>query len=101
MKKRARLPSTTLLTLLLTAPGFAEMVDVKYYGALDLAPFVCKDYTRSSFVKGICYDQSKAFMVIKLNATYYPHCEIDSATVALLHSTESMAGLQWQREGHV
>ena len=32
----------------------------------------------------VCYDAPKSFMVIKLNETWYPYCEIDAATVQQL-----------------
>jgi hypothetical protein len=58
----------------------AETIDVKYYGKLDLAPFVCTDVTRSSFINRACYDKSKQFMVVQLRSIYYPYCELPSAT---------------------
>ncbi len=44
---------------------------------------------RSSFVRRVCYDEPKSFMVIKFNETWYPYCEIDGATVQQLLSAES------------
>jgi hypothetical protein len=79
-----------LLAALLCAPAFAETIDVKYYGSLELKPFDCQDYTRSSFVNRVCYDKTKQFMVIKLRETYYPYCAIDASTVSDLRSAESM-----------
>ena len=34
-------------------------------------------------------DEPKAFMVVKLNETWYPYCEIDAATVQRLIAAES------------
>jgi hypothetical protein len=54
----------------------AETIDVKYYGSLDLKPFACADITRSSFINRACYDTAEQFMVVQLNGTYYPYCEM-------------------------
>ena len=51
---------------------------------LDVSTFTCVDTPRSSFVRRVCYDAPKSFMVIKLNETWYPYCEIDAATVQQL-----------------
>lgn len=32
-----------------------EIIDVKYYGRLDLAPFACTDVSRSGFINRACY----------------------------------------------
>ena len=48
----------------------AETIDVKDYGSVSLRTFSC-DYTRSSVVKRICYDQAEQFMIIKLNEAYF------------------------------
>ena len=58
----------------------AETIDVEYYGKLDLAPFVCTDVTRSSFINRACYDKSQHFMVVQLRSVYYPYCEMPAAT---------------------
>lgn len=68
----------------------AETIDVKYYGKLDLAPFVCTDVTRSSFINRACYDKSKQFMVVQLRSIYYPYCELPSATFETFLAAQSM-----------
>jgi hypothetical protein len=62
---------------------------VKYGPCLDLSTFTCTDTPRSSFIRRVCYDPPKSFMVIKLNATWYPYCEIDAATVQKLITAEA------------
>jgi hypothetical protein len=53
-----RLINTIILLLLLSASlALAETVDVKYRGALDLAPFACTDVARSSFIRRVCFDK--------------------------------------------
>ncbi|WP_050420634.1 KTSC domain-containing protein [Bradyrhizobium tropiciagri] len=68
----------------------AETIDVKYYGKLDLAPFVCTDVTRSSFINRACYDKSKQFMVVQLRSIYYPYCELSAATFEAFLGAPSM-----------
>lgn len=68
----------------------AESVYVKYRGEVDLAPFECRDITRSSFVERVCYDAPNQYMLIKLKSTYYHYCEIDAGTVNSLLSASSM-----------
>lgn len=68
----------------------AETIDVKYYGQLDLKPFACTDITRSSFIKRACYDKAQQFMVVQLNATYYPYCEMPAGVYATFLAADSM-----------
>jgi len=58
----------------------AETVDVKYRGPVYLAPFACTDTPRSSFIRRVCYDKPKSYMLIKLQNTWY-HCSIPEGTV--------------------
>jgi hypothetical protein len=67
-----------------------ETVDVKYYGSLDLKAFYCTEITRSSFVNRVCYDKAQQFMVVQLNATYYPYCEMPAATYETFLAAPSM-----------
>lgn len=77
--------------MLSSASGIkAETIDVKYFGKLDLAPFICTDVTRSSFINRACYDKSKKFMVVQLRSTYYPYCEIAASIYEAFLSAESM-----------
>jgi hypothetical protein len=68
----------------------AETIDVKYYGALDLKSFACTDITRSSFINRACYDKAKQFMVVQLQGTYYPYCEMPAATYDAFLNASSM-----------
>ena len=51
---------------------------------LDTSSFTCTDTPRSSFIRRVCYDSPKSFMVIKLKETWYPYCEIDAMVQQLL-----------------
>ena len=56
------------------APETAEVVCVKYGPCpLDVSTFTCTDTPRSSFIRRVCYDAQKSFMVIKLKETWYPY----------------------------
>jgi hypothetical protein len=81
----------SLVTLLLSVTiAEAETIDVKYYGSLDLKPFVCTDITRSSFVNRACYDKAKQFTVVQLNGTYYPYCEMPTTNYDAFLNASSM-----------
>ena len=71
-------------------PASEASICVKYGPCpLDTSSFTCTDTPRSSFIRRVCYDEPKSFMVIKLKETWYPYCEIDGATVQQLLSAGS------------
>ena len=82
-----------VLAFLLLSLGFgfatAESVQVKYHGAFSLDSFACADVKESSDVSRICYDAAERYMLIRLKATYYHYCEIDSTTVRGLQAATS------------
>lgn len=86
------LRAALLIALIFTGATFAdaETVDVKYRGAVDLAPFNCQDITRSSFINRVCYDAKQQYMLIQLRSTYYHYCEIPNRVVAELLAAPSM-----------
>ncbi|WP_249148666.1 hypothetical protein [Bradyrhizobium jicamae] len=66
MKQAIKLKSlaswmVSLASLIWTSASFAETVDVKYRGAVDLKPFVCTDSSRSSFIQRVCYDKAHSY----------------------------------------
>ena len=71
------------------APLFAETVDVKYRGPVDLASFECTGELDSAVVKRVCYNAANSYMLIRLKATWYHYCEIDAATVTALLDASS------------
>lgn len=78
-------------TSFVISPAAAETVCVKYGQCpLDIASFACADTPRSSFVRRICYDAPKRFMVIKLKETWYPYCEVDAGSVETLKGAPSI-----------
>jgi hypothetical protein len=79
---------TTLMVL--TVPGTAETVNVKYRGPVDLSPFSCEQITRSSLVKRLCYDRRERYVIVNLTGTYYHYCEVPPETVAAWQNSDSM-----------
>ena len=79
-----------VLLAVANSSALAETICVKYGQCpLDLAAFKCSDVTRS-FIKRVCYDASKSFMVIELAGTWYPYCAIGAGDVQkLLGAAES------------
>ena len=72
------------------APFSKASICVKYGPCpLDISSFTCTDTPKSSFIRRVCYDAPKSFMVIKLKETWYPYCEIDAAIVQRLLSAGS------------
>jgi hypothetical protein len=80
----------SLSILVHTIGANAETVDVKYGGTVDLKPSACEEFTRSSFIKRVCYDARNRYMLIKLNETWYHYCAIDAETVTNLKGAPSM-----------
>jgi KTSC domain len=73
------------------APTLSASICVKYGPCpLNVSAFTCADTPRSSFVRRVCYDDKKSFMVIKLKETWYPYCDIDSGTVQALIAADSV-----------
>jgi len=73
--------------------GTIDVVCVKYGPCpLELSAFDCADTPQSSFVRRICYDAPKRFMVIKLNDTWYPYCEINAEAFQALLAAPSVGG---------
>lgn len=58
----------------------AEVVTVKYRGAVPLDDFSCHN-TDSSFVHRICFDETNQYIVVLLKNTYYHYCRIPANVV--------------------
>jgi KTSC domain len=79
-----------ITTVVMTRPAFAaECIIVKYRDTpVCLATFTCKETPQSSFVREICYDAAKSYMLIKLNDTWYHYCAVDHTSVDnLIHAS--------------
>jgi hypothetical protein len=64
---------TLAVSVFVAFPAWAETVDVRYFGVVDLASYECADITRSSFVNRVCYDEAEQHMVVQLRETYYAY----------------------------
>ena len=91
-------PLAVLFLIGVTSGAAADTVCVKYGPCpLDLAPFRCSETPQSSFVRRVCYDAAKQFMVIKLNDTWYPYCEVRPENIGALLSAPSIGSYYNQR----
>ncbi|MCH4246289.1 MAG: KTSC domain-containing protein [Acinetobacter populi] len=77
-----------LFILLLTTNAYAETVDVKYQGKVDLSTFQCNT-PNSSFVHRICYQSQNQYVVVLLEDTYYHYCRVPSQLVNQWRNAQS------------
>jgi len=62
--------------------ALAECVTIKYRDTpVCLNSFSCTNTPQSSFVRAICFDAAKSYMLIELNNTWYHYCAVDRASV--------------------
>jgi hypothetical protein len=75
-------------TLLGSGSGLTECVTIKYRDTpVCLNTFTCTETPQSSFVRQICYDAVKSYMLIKLNESWYHYCSVDRVSVDnLIHA---------------
>jgi KTSC domain len=76
--------------LWLASVATAETIVPKYGEPVDLASFSCSDVTRSSFIKRVCFDKAKSYMLIRLKDTYYHYCNIPESTMTAFMAADSM-----------
>src|ERR1019366_1625291 len=77
--------------LLISSATSAECVTVKYRSTpVCLDSFVCAQTPQSSFVRSVCYDAPRSYMLINLNGTWYHYCAVDPATVKNLLNANSV-----------
>jgi hypothetical protein len=87
---KGQLSAIAILFGFLVQQCWAETVDVKYRGIVDLKTFACSEVARSSFIRRVCYDRANQYMLIKLNETYYHYCELPPATLDQFMAAPSM-----------
>jgi len=68
----------------------AETINVEGHGAVNLAPFVCQDITRSSLVNRVCYDAANRVMIVQVNAAWSQTCDVPEATLDTFLNAPSM-----------
>jgi hypothetical protein len=80
-----------LLAQLASSQALAECVPVKYRETpVCLDSFVCTETPQSSFVRSVCFDAAKFYMLIKLNDTWYHYCAVDRVSVENLLKANSV-----------
>jgi KTSC domain-containing protein len=87
-----------VVVLLSGWPAFAECVTtIKYRDTpVCLDTFACIETPQSRFVREICYDAAKSYMLIKLNDTWYHYCAVDRASVYyLIHAGSIWTYYNW------
>ena len=85
-----RLFAIVMVIYAIPHPAFpAECVIVKYRDTpVCLTTFICAETPQSSFVREICYDNAKSYMLIKLNEAWYHYCSVDLGSVDnLIHAS--------------
>lgn len=85
-----RIILSIVVAICAVGPLRAETVNVRYGGAVDLSRFECREITRSSFIRRVCYLSEHKYMVINLDASYYHYCSIGTRTVNALVEAGSM-----------
>lgn len=72
--------------------GSREPVVATNRGDVDLAPFQCKNKTRSGFITRVCYDHGNRHMLLGFqDGTYRLYCGVDASIADGLLSAPSMA----------
>ena len=89
------IPFIAVLLFCITAYSVILGVNAKAYVCVKYGPcpleakyFECS-VLEGSFVRQVCFDASRRFLVIKLNDTWYPYCDVDARTVQELLSAPS------------
>ena len=77
-----------LLSFVFTA--YAESVNVKYRGVVNLASFECEWIDRSSFINRLCYDSKERYVIVLLKNTYYHYCDVPSNIISSWKVASSM-----------
>jgi hypothetical protein len=78
---RASATFTCLLVLTVACPASAECVIVKYRDTpVCIDNFDCRETPQSNFVRGVCYDGKRSYMIINLNEVWYHYCAVDRAS---------------------
>ncbi|MBK1793533.1 KTSC domain-containing protein [Devosia sp. WQ 349] len=79
MKKA--IPFLILTWLSLPTSAYAQTIDVKHYGTVDLTSYDCTA-TVSSFVHQVCFDERDGTVVVQLRDTFYAYCDVPAAAVS-------------------
>jgi len=79
-----------IFTHLLATPVVSETIDVAGRSTVDLAPFECRDITRSSILQRVCYDRSQRRLIVAVKGAYDQYCDLPAETYDALMAARSM-----------
>jgi KTSC domain len=82
--------SLLVAAALLSLPAWADEVEVENHEAMPLDQFECTDTPRSSWIRTICYDEDKRYMLMRERDTWHHFCSIDPMTVAAFIAAPSV-----------
>lgn len=85
-----RLLIAFVFAVLAVSPASAEELCPKYGKCVPADQFACQEVDRSSVVTRVCYNEAKAYMIIRLKKTDYHYCDVDPATVSDLLTSQSI-----------
>lgn len=79
-----------LLAQLAATPIVPETVETSEHGIVDLGSFECRDITRSTVLRRVCYDHARQNLIVASNGAYDRYCGVTAETVAHLLGAPSM-----------
>jgi hypothetical protein len=88
MKRFARV---FVFFLLGTSLQAGELVYVGGGRIVDLQQFTCTDIPTSKFLRRVCYDEGKAYLLVELQDTWLHYCGVNQAVVSSFISATSVA----------
>lgn len=79
-----------LLAQLASAPIVSETVETAEHRPVDLGSFACRDITRSTVLRRVCYDRLQQDLVVEINGRCDRYCDVAAQTVDRLLGAPSM-----------
>lgn len=70
--------------------AYAESVNVKYRGNVNIDTFECEWVNRSSFIKRLCFDPKESYAIVLLKSTYYHYCGVPNGVIDSWRAASSM-----------
>jgi hypothetical protein len=83
--------AAAILLSFMSDASAAECVAIKYRSTpVCLDSFSCTQTPQSSFVRTVCYDAAKSYLIINLNGVWYHYCAVDGTSARDLVSATSV-----------
>jgi len=79
-----------LLAQFAAAPIVSETVETGEHRLVDLKTFECRDITRSTMLRRVCYDPAQQHLIVAVNGAYDRYCGVAADTVERLLGAPSM-----------